>query len=140
MRNVIDYSVDFKRVKNKLIKITTIMFIIFLISNILVFSFGDFVFIKLFGNEWSDVSTFFIWMFLWHSSNVVIGPSRQLFLVYEEEHKILKIDSYVFITRVFLLTIGCVFLNENLTIILISIFPLFFNIYIYINRLKKLNH
>ena len=126
MRNVIDYSEDHKRVKNKLKKITTVMFIIFLVSNILVFSFGEFVFIKLFGNEWSDVSTFFMWMFLWHSSNVVIGPSRQLFLVYSDEKKVLKIDSYVFITRIFLLTIGCIFFDANLTIILISILPLFF--------------
>lgn len=140
MRNVIDYSQDYKRVKTKLIKITSILFVMFLISNILVFLFGDFVFIKIFGDEWSYVSAFFCWLFLWHSSNVVIGPTRQLFLVHNEEQEILKIDLYVFITRIFVLTIGCVFFTANLTIIFISIFPLFFNVYIYINRLNKLNY
>ena len=139
MREVIDFSENKQLVKNKLMKITLFLFTIFLLGNSFIFVYGEDIFVFLFGKDWEVVSNLFVWMFLLYSSNFVIGPTRQLFLVYKEEKDVLIIDSYVFLFRFVILMITCVFFDAYTSIIAICVFPIFINAYIFFSRINKLN-
>lgn len=54
---------------NFIVKITIILAVISLIPLVFMFTFGDFIFIKIFGEEWAVSGTYAAWMSIWFAFN-----------------------------------------------------------------------
>lgn len=121
-----------KDVFNLYIKTTSILFFIILIPALIIFLFGEDMFIFIFGNQWSLAGKFASYMFLWYGSNVITGPARSLFLVYEKQKMVFYIDLILLGLRLSALLFLSINFDSIVVIKWFSIISVIFNLFVII--------
>ena len=136
------FKEDLNKVESLFKKITLILFLIMIIPSLILFFYGENIFVFAFGSQWSLAGLFASWMILWYGSNIVIGPARSLFLVYEQQKMVLFIDSILFIIRITALLSLSMNFDSIIVIKWFSIISLLFNLIVitwWLNYFKKNN-
>ena len=130
---------DQKKLLKLFNKLNFYLSLIIILPTIILFLYSGEIFSFVFGENWITAGHFSAWMMLWFGSNIIAGPSRSLFLVFEEQQKVFYVDMLLLICRVGAL----IYLSANyLPIIVIkwiSILSLFFNILVIIYFTLKLS-
>ena len=85
--------------------LTAILFFISIIPIIISFFFAPDIFSFVFGSDWLFAGKFARWMTLWFGVNFIMIPSRVLFLVFEKQKLLFKIDLIIGIIRFMILLI-----------------------------------
>tara|TARA_Y100000996_G_scaffold172293_1_gene133938 strand:- start:439 stop:1677 length:1239 start_codon:yes stop_codon:yes gene_type:complete len=85
--------------------LTAILFFISIIPIIISFFFAPDIFSFVFGSDWLFAGKFARWMTLWFGANFIMIPSRVLFLVFEKQKLLFKIDLIIGIIRFMILLI-----------------------------------
>lgn len=101
-----------------------------LLPAIILFFFGGDLFRIVFGDLWIQSGYFASWMFLWYGSNIIAGPSRSLFLVFEKQKLIFKLDIILNVLRVIALFFFSIYYSPIEVVISISLITFLFNIII----------
>ena len=86
--------------------LTTILFFIAIIPIIISFFFAPNIFSFVFGKDWLFAGEFARWMTLWFGANFIMIPSRVLFLVFEKQKLLFKIDLVIGVIRFIILLIA----------------------------------
>jgi len=79
--------------------LTTVLFVIAIIPIVISFLFAPTIFALIFGENWLLSGQFARWMTLWFGANFIMIPSRVLFLVFEKQKLLFKIDLIIGIIR-----------------------------------------
>tara|TARA_R110001592_G_scaffold362857_1_gene678557 strand:- start:6289 stop:7572 length:1284 start_codon:yes stop_codon:yes gene_type:complete len=123
---------DLNGLKILYLKFTALLGSIMIIPMLLFFLFGESLFVILFGKEWALAGVFAGWMFLWYGSNVIAGPARSLYLVFEMQKRVFVLDSILFIFRLVSLILLSKYYASEIVIKWFSVFSLFFNLIVII--------
>ena len=124
----------FKNKINKLLPLfsylTFSLSLLALVPAIILFFFGGELFRIVFGDIWIQSGHFASWMFLWYGSNIIAGPSRSLFLVFEKQKLIFYLDIILNSLRIIALFYFSINHSPINVIISISLITFLYNIII----------
>ena len=101
--------------------LTAILFFIAIIPILILFFFAPSIFSFIFGEKWIVAGQFSGWMSLWFGANFVMIPSRVLFLVFEKQKLLFKLDLVIGIIRLIILFFSVNYFSAVTTIANFSI-------------------
>ena len=113
-------------------KMIALLSVIMITPMFFLFFYGENLFVIIFGNEWALAGAFASWMFLWYGSNVITGPARSLFLVFEKQKSVFVIDLILFLLRLGSLIAISMYSDSIIVVKWFSIISVIFNLFVII--------
>ena len=108
---------------------------------ILVFFFGEQLFVVVLGSNWELAGEFAKWMMLWVGVGFVIPPTSVSLIILNKQKLNFIYDAFLLSTRVLVLVLGGIYFKALDTIIVFSTVGLVFNsiliLYVKINLISK---
>ena len=89
---------------------------------VLLMIFAPQLFEIIFDSKWSEVGDYVQWMVIWAFCRFSGGPIQSLFVVLNEQQKMLKITLFAMVLRIPLMTMACMWASALTTVMFLSLF------------------